>query len=329
VTSDAPIFQQFHDLAPGFPYLPLADLPTPVVHHPGIRENLWVKHDDVSSSLYGGNKVRKLEFILPQAQKAGKSHIITFGGTGTNHGLATALFCRELGMRCTVLLFEQPDSDISIINYHALKKTGARLIHCGSVFRTALSFYLSQRLLHPNAYFLFAGGSNVEGCVAFVNAALELKQQYDNAQLTYPDVIFCATGSTGTCAGLTLGCHLAGLPTRVIGVRVADSHLGPIATCTTGTITSLMKKTLAKLRRYQRDIAPGLPQAHLLDDYFGTAYGAATEAGNTATTIFANQRIKLEPTYTAKAAAAALDYCDRHSEETVLYWHTFNSVEIT
>ena len=82
------------------------------------------------------------------------------------------------------------------------------------------------------------------------------------------------------------------------------------------------------MRRYQRDIAQDLPQVNLLDDYFGPGYGVATEAGKTATAQFETQGIKLEPTYTAKAAAAALDYCDRHQEETVLYWHTFNSVEV-
>ena len=226
---EVPVFMQYAALAAGFPYLSLAELPTPLVHYPAISSNLWIKHDSASSALYGGNKVRKLEFILPRVQQEGKSHIVTFGGTGTNHGLATALFCRELGMRCTVLLFDQHESAASSNNYAALQETGADLIHCGSVLRTALSFYTVQRLRCPGAYFLFAGGSNVEGCLAFVNAAFELKRQCDDAQSAYPDKIFVATGSNGTCAGLTLGCHLAGMPTNVIGVRTAGGYTGPIA----------------------------------------------------------------------------------------------------
>ncbi len=328
MAADLPLFRTYRDLAPAFPYLPLADLPTPLAHYPAIRRNLWVKHDDASSALYGGNKVRKLAFILPKVQREGKSHVVTFGGTGTNHGLATALFCRELGMRCTVLLFDQPGSDVSDANYRLLQATGATLVHCGSVFRTALSFYLFQRLRSPGAYFLFAGGSNVEGCLAFVNAAFELREQYDDLGQAHPDVIFCAAGSTSTCAGLTLGAHLAGLRSSVIGVRVAASHLGPIPTCTQGTITALMRRTLAQMRRFQGGLPGDAPPPRLLDDYFGAGYGTATAAGDAATREFGASGVRLEPTYTAKTAAAALDYCDRNEQESVLYWHTFNSAKL-
>lgn len=325
---DTPIFQTYSDLASAFPRLPLANLPTPLTHHHEIRTNLWIKHDDVSSPLYGGNKVRKLEFILARAQQKGKSHLITFGATGTNHGLATALFCRELGLRCTVLLFDQQESEIAAANYRLLQATGARLVHCGSLFRTVMSFYLFQRLRNPDAYFLFAGGSNIEGCFAFVNAAFELKAQYDSRRQAYPDVIYCAVGSTSTCAGLALGAHLAGLPSRVVGVRVAASHLGPIPTCTANTITALMRRTLSAMRRHQKDLPSEVPEVHLLDHYFGQAYGAPTPEGGAATQAFASSGIGLDPTYTAKAAAAVLEHCDLHKDESVLYWHTFNSREL-
>ena len=322
---NAPIFEQYPGLVSGFPYLRLANLPTPLNHQPALSGNLWVKNDSTTSALYGGNKVRKLEFILPRVKQRGKQHVVTFGGTGTNHGLATALFCRELGLRCTVLLFDQHESATSRSNYTALQASGAELIHCGSVFRTALSFYLLQKLRHPKAYFLFAGGSNVEGCLAFVNAAFELKQQCDETGTPYPDTILVATGSTGSCAGLTLGCHLAGIQTKVIGVRTAEARLGPIPTCTTGTIRSLMKKTLKEMRRYQSDLTKRVPQAYLLDSYFGTGYGAQTQAGNAATERFAEHGIRLEQTYTAKAAAAALDYAAKHPHRRTLYWHTYTA----
>tara|TARA_B100001540_G_scaffold311271_1_gene330453 strand:- start:2401 stop:3402 length:1002 start_codon:yes stop_codon:yes gene_type:complete len=327
VAHDLPIFQTYPDLAQAFPRLPLADLPTPVTHYPGIRKNLWVKHDDLSNSRYGGNKVRKLEFILARVQQAGRSHIVTFGATGTNHGLATALFCRELGLRCTVLLFDQQDSEVCAENYRRLQTSGARLIHCGSLFRSVMAFYLFERLRSPGAYFLFAGGSNIEGCFAFVNAAFELKQQYDSRRQPYPDVIYCAVGSTSTCAGLTLGAYLAGLPSRVVGVRVAPSHLGPIPTCAASTIATLMAKTLAAMRRHQQEPQGELPPVHLLNQYFGAGYGVATAEGDAATREFATSGIRLDPTYTAKAAAAALAHCDAHEQERVLYWHTFNSAQ--
>lgn len=323
-----PLVDAHPKLEAAFPHISLCSLPTPVKHYPAIHNNFWIKHDDKSGLLYGGNKTRKLEFILARAMQRNKTHVITFGGTGTNHGLATAIHCKELGLKCTVLLFDQEDSLIAQKNFQGMKSAGANLIHCGSLASTVFSFYVTQRLLHPSAYFLFAGGSNEEGCLAFINAAFELKQQLASSNEPYPDVIFCSVGSTGTLAGLTLGCHLADLPIKVIGVRVAGSHLGPIPTCTESNVTALMKKTLKKIRSADNDIAAALPLVNLINGYFGEGYGIATTEGENAETIFSENGISLEQTYTAKAAAAALDYCSQHPDQRVLYWHTFNSLEI-
>lgn len=323
-----PLFAAYPKLEPVFPHISFCSFPTPVKHYPAIHNNLWIKHDDKSGLLYGGNKTRKLEFILAQAMQRNKTHVITFGGTGTNHGLATAIHCKKLGLKCTVLLFDQEDSLIAQKNFQGMKSAGANLIHCGSLASTAFSFYVTQRLLHPSAYFLFAGGSNEEGCLAFINAAFELKQQLTSSNEPYPDVIFCSVGSTGTLAGLTLGCHLADLPIKVIGVRVAESHLGPIPTCTESNVTALMKNTLKKIRSADSDIAAALPLVNLINGYFGEGYGVATTEGENAETVFSESGILLEQTYTAKAAAAALDYCTQHPDQRVLYWHTFNSLEI-
>ena len=86
-------------------HVPLGTFPTPVhrLEHLGI-DNLWIKRDDLSSAAYGGNKVRKLEFILAEAQQKKKTLLITMGGIGTNHGLASAIFCRQLKINCTEII---------------------------------------------------------------------------------------------------------------------------------------------------------------------------------------------------------------------------------
>ena len=103
------LLKEYPELEERIPRISLGKFPTPVqqLHQSGF-ENLWIKRDDMSSSVYGGNKIRKLEFILGQARKENAAHIITFGGIGTNHGLATAVFCKKLEIKCTLLLFWQP-----------------------------------------------------------------------------------------------------------------------------------------------------------------------------------------------------------------------------
>ena len=167
------------------------------------------------------------------------------------------------------------------------------------------------------------------GCLSFVNAAFELKQQIENGQVPEPDHIICPVGSSGTLAGLALGCQLAGLKSKVIGIRVAPSHLGIIPICTTETVTSLMNKTYTHLRSLDKSILKiSLNKIHLDDDYYGEGYGFSTKEGDQAITAFEKRGIKLESTYTAKAAAAAIKQCSEKPYESVLYWHTFNSSEL-
>lgn len=311
--------------------LPGSSLPTPVEPLSVISERLWIKRDDLSNQLYGGNKSRKLAFILADLQQRGKRQLVTFGATGTNHGVATSLFCQRLGIDCTILLFDQPASQTVTRNYALMQRMGAHLIPCGSLANTVAHFYLWQRLKQPHAYFLFAGGSDVPGVLAFVNAAFELKEQIQQGLLPSPKVVICPVGSSATLAGLSLGMQLAGLAIDVQGVRVAPSHLGPFAACTPATIRRLMRRTYQYLKRR----APSLPDITLvtptlLENYYGAGYGEATPEGLAAMRLLREScGIELEQTYTAKAFAATLDIARTNPTHDVLYWHTFNSVDMT
>jgi D-cysteine desulfhydrase len=331
-----PLFQQYPALEKAIPWIRLANLPTPVQPFNTLEtsatpvSNLWIKRDDKSSELYGGNKVRKLEFVLAEALQQGKTKLLTFGAIGTNHGVATALSCQKYGLKCKVLLFDQAVTSTVQNNLKLMQCFGAELVYKGSLFRTVLSFYSSRLLGKSDTYYLFAGGSNLAGCIGFVNAAFELKQQIEQGLIPQPDLIYCPVGSNATAAGLALGCSLAGLKSKVIGVRVAPSFLGVIPVCTSKTIYTLMARTYKLLRQSDRSIPDiVLPNINLEESYYGEGYGQPLKAGMEATEIFSRAGIKLEPTYTAKTAAAVLKQCAEHPEKTILYWHTYNSADMS
>ena len=330
-----PLFQQFPALEKSIPWIPLANLPTAVQpfntpEQSGMpTSNLWIKRDDKSNELYGGNKVRKLEFVLAQALQQGKTKLLTFGAIGTNHGVATALFCQKYGIKCKVLLFDQPVTNTVQNNLKLMQYCDASLEYKGSLFRTVLHFYRARLLGKRDTYYLFAGGSNLDGCIGFVNAAFELKQQIEQNLIPEPNDIYCPVGSNATVAGLTLGCKLAGLKSRVVGIRVAPAYLGIFPVCTRGAIHSLMASTYKYLKQQDGSIpAIKLPNINLQEQYYGAGYGHPLQAGNEATELFARAGITLEPTYTAKTAAAVLRQCTEQPARTILYWHTYNSADM-
>lgn len=323
MTTTRPLFEAYPQLTDTLPWLQLADLPTPVEPLPDIGSNAWIKRDDISHAIYGGNKIRKLEFILADVMAQGREHVVTFGATGTNHGVATAMLCQKLGLRCTVLLFEQPESKTVRDNLLRMQQFGAELKFCGTLANTVMRYYCHPQRFSRKHYFLFAGGSNIAGTIGFVNAAFELWQQIEGGVCPMPARIFVPVGSAATLAGLTIGAALTGLKAEIVGIRVAPSHLGVIPTCTVGTVHQLMKRTCNTLSRYGLEM-PAIAAPKLIDSYYGEGYGVRSEAGDKATAKFSGCGIALDQTYTAKAAAAYLDSIEA-SGEVQLYWHTYNS----
>jgi D-cysteine desulfhydrase len=318
------IFAEYPTLVGLLPCAEFASLPTPV----GTlgADHAWIKRDDLTHPLYGGNKIRKLEFIIGEWRARNIREVITFGAVGTNAGLATALACLQENIRCRVLLFDQPVSATVRANLKAMQQLGAQLDYCGSLFNTALRYYLHPRRLWPGRYFLFAGCANPAATFAYVNAAFELKAQIAAGDLPEPAEIVVPVGSSSTLAGLTLGCQLAGLQTRVIGVRVAPSHLGPIPACTTGTVMAQIRTAHAFLRSHLGPVIPEKPaQPVLRDDYYGPGYGEPTPEALAAIRLFGDTHgIKLEQTYSAKAAACFMERLES-CPGPVLFWNTFNS----
>ena len=342
-----PLFETYPGLK-SIPWLPLMDgLPTPVQRldaisskYPGF--DVFVKRDDLTSSIYGGNKPRKFEFLFGDAVAKKKNAIHTAGGTGTNHGLATALFCKALGLQAKIYVFDQPltwSVQRKLLMYAG---TGAKLQPVPSYGVLSLKG-LGQLLFHPRHYLILPGGSplfgigTVAGCLGFVNAALELKEQVDSGTVTEPDVLFVPAGSTGSASGLVLGCKLAGLKTRVIAIPVSE-----LIVANTSAITRNARKTLSLMRKHDASV----PRVHVRypDDfgfqegYLGSAYGCVTAPSQAAVDLVArlegDKGFHLETTYTGKACAAMLAFMAREQDlggETtnVMFWNTYNSRDLT
>lgn len=322
------------DTAP-LPRFPLTQLPTPVRRLAALEAHtgapsLWVKCDDRSGPLYGGNKPRKLEYLVADALQRKRAGLLTMGGTGTHHGLATAVAARRAGLRCVLVLVPQP------VNAHVRESMllahawGAELQLAqsvtGVVARVAATMAIAAARGAPLAL-IPPGGTNALGAVGFVRAGLELAEQVRAGELPEPDIVFTALGSGGTTAGLTAGLRAAGLRSRVVGVLVTDT-LAP----TEPRLARLAGAALSRLRRSGED----LPRSRFTGDdfeisrdYLGRGYGYPTEAGESATRAARElEQIDLEPTYTAKAFAAFLDAArSRHQGEHLLFWNTFSSVD--
>ncbi len=316
------LFRRYPELAASVPWLSLGRFPTPLepLPLPGL-EHAWVKRDDLSGEAYGGTKVRKLEFLVADAVRAGARRLITAGAFGSHHALATALYGRRQGLAVTLVLFPQPVTAHVRDVVLAAAATGAdfRFVPRMELVPGAL---LAQRWAtrREPGYVIPPGGSNPLGTLGYVNAALELAEQLAAGAAPVPTEIHVAAGTLGTAAGLALGLALAGLDTRVVATRI------------TGRIVT-NERALARLVRGALELlgptAPGadevLRRVEIRHDQIGGGYGRETPAGRAATSLFEALGLRLDPTYTAKAAAGFLAAAAR--TPVPLFWQTLSAVE--
>lgn len=276
---------------------------------------LWIKRDDRTHPLYGGNKVRKLELLLPDAIAKNKSRIVTVGAAGSHHVLATALFGARAGLRVEAMLV--PQRRTSHVEESLLADLGQGLIaHPARTFvGAALGMLVRSR---GDGYMVPMGGSNVVGSMGYVEAARELAAQVREGVMPEPDLVVVTVGSGGTAAGLAAGLAACGLRARVLGVIVATP---PFAV--RWLTRHLMRRCYARTGGRDRSLIADRIRFTLA--YLGKGYGEPTPEGERATALAAEHGITLDPTYTAKAFAAALDVVRMGDHPTVLYWHTLSS----
>lgn len=290
----------------------LGSSPTPV--RPldlGYDVEVWVKDESVfGDGGWGGNKVRKLEWIIPQAQRREARTLFTIGGIGTHWGLACALYGREHGLHTALGLVDQPIDDHVRHQLARLQASGASLHRFASTTRLKLAapWLLARHRARGRIWYLPAGGSNAFGSLAYVDTALEIAEQVAAGQMPMPATVVVPVGSGGTVAGITLGLRLAGLPTRVLGAVVND-----MVRLDAAAMTKLANQTGELLRAHGIPDAPVLTEADfdLRPDWLGTTYGDPTPASMAEVERAAAIGMQLEPVYTGKALAAIRDLGSR------------------
>ncbi len=314
--------------------------PTPVFRADALCSDgaeLWVKNDGVVNDVYGGNKVRKLEFVLADALARGARRIVTVGAFGSHHVLATTVFARQRGLGVAAVLCPQPWTQHAEEILRAGLGLGLEVEPAGSMARVPLHL---PRLLRRGDYLVPMGGSSVLGTLGYVRAVRELVGQIRSGQLPEPDLIVAPLGSGGTVAGLLAGVQREGLGSRVVGVQVAVGRA-----VSEGLVLAL---AWGALRRDGVSASPvGLSRGLQLDgSHLGRGYGWPTPAGEQASELAALAGLQLDPTYTAKTFAKSLELVGyagvgdhgrraagrrrqkRGQPLRVLYWHTLSAAPL-
>jgi 1-aminocyclopropane-1-carboxylate deaminase/D-cysteine desulfhydrase-like pyridoxal-dependent ACC family enzyme len=300
--------------------LALGAYPTPVERFAaGETRPLWVKRDDRTAALYGGNKVRKLELLLGDARARGKTRIVTIGAVGSHQIVATSVYGQREGFSVDAVLVSQPSSAHGQDNIRAALAHG---LHATVASSWAVAPAVVAARLGRDAYLVPLGGSNALGSLGFVDAAKELAAQVSAGELPEPDVVVVALGSGGTAAGLAVGFEELQMRTRIVGVAIAS----PVA-LVSAMARRVTKNTAARRGLSRARAASAVRRIEVDKRWLGRGYGYSTSEGDAATARAASAGIKLDPTYTAKAFACALDLA-QGTDGVVLYWHTLSSAPL-
>ncbi|MGI3187326.1 D-cysteine desulfhydrase [Nioella aestuarii] len=314
-----------------FPRLHLAHLPTPLEPMPRLSKELgceiWIKRDDCTGMSTGGNKTRKLEFLMAEAVEMGADMVMTQGATQTNHGRQTAAFAAKLGMGCHILLEDRTGYNNE--NYNANGNVLLDHLHGATTEKFPSGTDMpaemekaaeAERAKGKTVYVIPGGGSNPTGALGYVNCAFELVGQANDRGLVIDRVVH-ATGSSGTQAGLVTGMKAinAGIPVLGIGTRAPQPKQEQM-------VYDLACRTAEKLG------CPGVvTRADVManTDYVGEGYGLPTDSGLEAIKMFAElEGILLDPVYSGKGAAGLIDLArkGKFKDQRVVFLHTGGAV---
>ena len=318
-----------------FPRRFIAHLPTPLERLDRLTAELggpeiWIKRDDCTGLSTGGNKTRKLEFLMAEAELQGAEMVMTQGATQSNHARQTAAFAAKMGLACHILLEDRTGSNNA--NYNTNGNVLLDHLHgattekrpAGGDMNAVMEELADQmRADGKKVYTIPGGGSNPTGALGYVNCAFELLAQANNGALKI-DHIVTATGSAGTQAGLIVGLKAmnAQIPLLGIGVRAPKAKQEE-------NVYNLACATAEKLG------CPGVVAREDVvanTDYVGEGYGIPTQSGMEAIKMFAElESILLDPVYSAKGAAGFIDLIRKghfKKGERVVFLHTGGSAAL-
>lgn len=326
-----------HQYFPGTSVISTADiatLPTPfetldeLASELGIG-GLGVKRDDLTSRLYGGNKVRKLDFLLGQAIAEERRAVITFGAYGSNHALATAVHAIAQGLETHVVLSPQEPGPYAKATLLAHAGLGTH-IHVAEDWDGSREGARVRRMLwdrdQAEPFIIPMGGTNGRGAFGFVNAALELANELGEEGM--PDVVYVPGGTLGTSVGLAVGFAAVGAPTRVECILVTPREIANM-----NVVKTLSADIIALLNEFD----PTFPMLGFSDlnfqmrrEFYDPGYGIPTPETNAAVALAANEGLKLETTYTGKAFWALFDDARNGNlaGQRVVFWDTYNSAPL-
>jgi len=304
------------------PRLQIANLPTPVEALPRLSASLagsqlMIKRDDLTGLGFGGNKTRKLELLVAEAQALGARTLVTAGAVQSNHCRQTAAAAARFGFDCVlVLVGEQPATPSGNLLLDLL--FGAEIIYTERAARDQAleQVYRDAKRAGREPYLIPYGGSNSVGAAAYTLAFLELMEQ-----ISPPDWIIVPSSSGGTQAGLALGAKITGFSGKVLGISIDEP-------------AAVLKERVADLAN-ATGILLGENHAVRSDEiqvdagYLGRGYGVVGELEREGIRMFARlEGILLDPVYTGRAAGALLDLIRKgffQQDDRILFWHTGGS----
>ena len=302
------------------PRLRFAHLPTPVEELPRLTEHLngpkvLVKRDDQTALAFGGNKTRKLEFLVAEALEQGAKMLITGGALQSNHCRQTAAAAARFGLDCTLVLNgEMPDQPSA--NLLLDQMLGAEIVTINDRAKrdqTLRETYDKAVADGRKPYLVTYGGSSPTGALGYAYAMKEFMEQKVHA-----DWIVFGTSSGGTHAGLVLGQSVFGYKGKILGISI-DEPADWLKT-RVSTLASDASEKIGKQIEFTRD------DVLANDEYCQAGYGVLTDAEREAVRLFAKyEGLLLDPVYTGRAAAGMIDLIRKGSfkkEETILFWHT-------
>jgi L-cysteate sulfo-lyase len=319
-----------------FPRLHFAHLPTALEPMPRLSAalggpNLWIKRDDCTGLSSGGNKTRKLEFLMADAQQKKADVIITQGATQSNHARQTTAIAAKMGLECHILLEDRTgyEDDAYVFNGNVLLNQlhGATIAkRDANTDMNAEMEVLAQKMRDDgkNPYIIPGGGSNEIGALGYVNAAIELMTQANDRSLIIDHLVH-ATGSAGTQAGLVLGMEgmNSGIPVYGVGVRAPKQKQEEMVFNLAQRTADFMGLSSDVVKR-ERVVANS--------DYVGDGYGLPTDAMVEAVKLMAQyEGILLDPVYSGKGFSGLVDLIRKghfKKGENVVFLHTGGSISL-
>lgn len=324
------LFEQYPLLQEKLAHVSLGEFPTPIEKLERLGQaihatQLYVKRDDLSGKLYGGNKVRALEFLFGEAIHAGYKDVFTLGFPASCQALAQAIYASEIGLKSTAFLFPQIRSEQARRHLLTYQSIGADI---RPTIPLIVPFLLGYRLKHGRSPKLLEASTPI-GMLGYVSAGFELKQQIEQGLMPEPDLIYVSIGTMGTATGLMLGVKAAGLKSKIVAIDQGGKILGK-KVVTFSNVTKLFHETNQLLR--SNDSA--FPQVEISESDFIIRSGyersensLLNASGPQAMKRAAADNLQLDEMFSANAFAALLadGEAGQLRDKTVLWWNSYNS----